>query len=96
MFVVRETFRAREIGLQLIALSGQLRRRELDEQVSGAADQRLVRQVLWDAGQEMVHHGHVTLTVQHLLLSMQHDLKREKMMLGLKLSQSALEHLDFY
>lgn len=82
---MRKTFRARETGLQLIALSGQLRRRELDEQISGAADQRLVREVLWDAGQEMVHHGHVTLTVQHLLLSMQHDLKKkEKMTIALK------------
>lgn len=55
-------------------LPGQFRGRELDEKVSGAADERLVREVLGDLGQQVVNHGHVALAVQHLLLPVQHNL----------------------
>lgn len=55
-------------------LPGQFRGRELDEEVSGAADERLVREVLGDLGQQVVNHGHVALAVQHLLLPVQHSL----------------------
>lgn len=55
-------------------LPGQFGGRELDEEVSGAADERLVREVLGDLGQQVVNHGHVALAVQHLLLPVQHSL----------------------
>lgn len=55
-------------------LPGQFGGRELDEEVSGAADERLVREVLGDLGQQVVNHGHVALAVQHLLLPVQHNL----------------------
>lgn len=55
-------------------LPGQFGGRELDEEVSGAADERLIREVLGDLGQQVVNHGHVALAVQHLLLPVQHSL----------------------
>lgn len=62
------------LTLLLRGLAGQLRGGELDEEVSGSADEGLVRQVLWDLGEEVVHRGHVTLTLQDLRLPVQHDL----------------------
>lgn len=51
---------------------------ELDKNVPGFADQRLVRKVLWDLGQEVVDRGHVTLALQNFLPPMQHDLQRRE------------------
>lgn len=55
-------------------LPGQFRRRELDEEVSSATDERLVWEVLGDLGQQVVNHGHVALAFKHLLLPVQHNL----------------------
>lgn len=63
-----------ELPLVCGRLPGQFRGRELDEEVSSAADERLVREVLGDLGQQVVNHGHVALAVQHFLLPVQHDL----------------------
>lgn len=56
----------------------QLGWRELYEKVSGSADQGLVGEILRDPREQVVHHGHVTLTVQHLLLPIQHDLNTHR------------------
>lgn len=62
-------------SLLLLCLPGKLGWRKLDKKVPGPADQSLVRKVLWDLGQEVVHRGHVALAVQDFLLPVQHDLQ---------------------
>lgn len=55
---------------------GQQRWRELFEQVLRLADQEFIREVLGDVGEQVVHHSHVALGLLHLLLSVQHNLKK--------------------
>lgn len=57
----------------------QLGWRKLHEKVSGSADQGLVGEILRDLREQVVHHGHVTLAVQHLLLPIQHNLNTDMM-----------------
>lgn len=55
----------------------QLGWRELHKKVSGSADQGLVGEILRNLREQVVHHSHVTLTVQHLLLPIQHNLNTD-------------------
>lgn len=50
--------------------------RVLVEQVLSLANQELVWEILGDAREEVVDHGHVTLGLLHLFLSVQHNLRR--------------------
>lgn len=58
-------------------LLGQLRGGKPPEELIGLGDEGLVRQVLRDLGQELVDAGHVTVTIQHLLFTVQDDLDNQ-------------------
>lgn len=78
---VGNTWAAQHSPFRLSCLScllGEFRRWELDKKVPGFTDQRLIRKVLWDLGQEVVDRGHVTLAVQNFLFPVQHDLQRSE------------------
>ena len=55
------------------------------------ANQELVREVLGDAGEEEVDHGHVTLGSPHLLLSVQDNLPEGERRRGKGLSKDLCE-----
>lgn len=66
------------LSLLLCRLPGELRWRKLNKKVPCSADQSLIRKVLWDLGQEVVHRGHVALAVQNFLLPVKHNLQRRE------------------
>lgn len=61
------------------SLPCEFRRGKLNKEVPCSADQCLIGQVLRDLGQQMVDRGHVTVTVQNFLLTIQHDLWEERL-----------------
>lgn len=54
---------------------GQQRWRVAGEQVPSLANEELIGEILGDAREEVVDHGHVTLGLLHFLLSVQHNLR---------------------
>ena len=63
------------LGLRLgSCLSSKFGRGKLNKEVSCSTDQCLIGQVLRDLGQQVVDWGHVAVTIQDFLLSIQHDL----------------------
>lgn len=77
VFSLSEVLLSPLVRLQSCSL-GQKRRREPVKQVLCPRYQQFVREILGNSRQEVVDHGHVTLALLHLLLSVQHDLRSKR------------------
>lgn len=77
VFSLSEELLSPLVRLQSCSL-GQKRRRVPVKQVLRPWYQQFVREILGNSRQEVVDHGHVTLALLHLLLSVQHDLRNKR------------------